>query len=237
MPNENKRKLFPHMFTIRSRFSLLRDLRNEIFSVCATVRCMQWTLVGLGNPGKEYERTRHNVGRDLLFAIAKKEGISNWKEDAKTRSMTAKGELFGKKAVLVLPDTYMNNSGNALKSLVTSKKDAERLVVIQDELDMPLGKVKFAFGSSAGGHRGIDSIQRALKTKDFVRIRVGISPSTPTGKLKKPDSSDTVDFVLGKFKPAEQEKLKKVQKTVAEALENLLTEGYDHATMVLHTKN
>ena len=198
---------------------------------------MQWVMVGLGNPGKEYDGTRHNVGRDLLRAVAKKEGVENWKEDTKARSLSAKAELFGKKATLLLPDTYMNNSGSALKSLVATKKDAEKLVVIQDELDLPLGRVKLSFGSSSGGHRGIDSIQKAVKTKEFVRIRVGISPSTPSGKLKKPDADDTNDFVLGKFKPAEQEKLKKVQKVVAEALELILTEGRDHATMVIHSKN
>jgi PTH1 family peptidyl-tRNA hydrolase len=197
---------------------------------------MHWIFVGLGNPGSEYDGTRHNIGRDFLLSIAKKEGVEKWKEDVKLHSLTAKGELFGKKATMVLPDTYMNNSGSALKSLVVSKKAAESLVVLQDELDMPLGRIKLSYGSSAGGHKGVDSIQRALKTKDFIRIRIGISPSTPSGKLKKPDSSDVTDFVLGKFKPAEQEKLKKMQKLVAEAMELLLTEGRDQATMVIHTK-
>jgi PTH1 family peptidyl-tRNA hydrolase len=196
---------------------------------------MQWTLVGLGNPGKEYDGTRHNIGRDLLFAIAKKEGIEKWKEDAKTHSQLSKGEVFGKKVTVVLPDTYMNNSGKALVSLVPSKKAAEQMVVLQDELDMPLGKIKFSFGNSSGGHRGIDSIQKALKTKDFVRIRIGISPSTASGKIKKPDSSDVNDFVLGKFKPSEEEKLKKVKKMVADALELLLNEGLEKARNVINS--
>ena len=195
-----------------------------------------WTIVGLGNPGGEYDNTRHNIGRDLLRAIAKGEGIKEWKDDSKTHAQLARAEFFGKKVTLVLPDTYMNNSGKALATLIKSKKDAEQLVVVHDELDMPLGRIKFSVGSSAGGHRGVDSIQKVLKTKDFVRIRIGISPATAGGKLKKPESDDTVDFVLGKFKPAEQEKLKKVKKLLAEALELLITEGVDHATMVIHTK-
>ncbi|MDQ5955259.1 MAG: peptidyl-tRNA hydrolase, family [Patescibacteria group bacterium] len=195
-----------------------------------------WTIVGLGNPGGEYDNTRHNIGRDLLRAIAKGEGVKEWKEDTKTHAQLARGVLFGKKVTLVLPDTYMNNSGKALTTLVKSKKDAESLVVVHDELDMPLGKIKFSVGSSAGGHRGVDSIQKALKTKEFVRIRIGISPSTSSGRLRKPESHDTVDFVLGTFKPGEQEKLKKVKKLLAEALELLITEGLDHATMVIHTK-
>jgi PTH1 family peptidyl-tRNA hydrolase len=197
---------------------------------------MQWIIAGLGNPGGEYDGTRHNIGRDLVAALAKKEGPFEWKDDKKLQGKSTKGELFGAKALLVLPDTYMNNSGKAFVSIVGSKKQAEQLVVVQDELDLPLGTVKLAFGSSAGGHRGVDSIQRALKTKDFVRIRVGISPATPSGKIKKPDSEKTVDFVLGKFKPSEEEKLKKVRKVVFEAVELLLTEGREAATMHVHTK-
>ena len=197
---------------------------------------MQWIIAGLGNPGKEYDNTRHNIGRDFLIALAKKEGIKEWKEDKKIHGQSAKGELFGKKALLVLPDTYMNNSGKAFVSVVASKKQAEQLIVVQDELDLPLGVVKIAFGASAGGHRGVDSIQKALKTKDFIRIRVGISGATASGKIKKPDSEKVVDFVLGKFKPSEDEKLKKVRKTVFEAIELCLTEGREVATMKVHTK-
>ncbi len=202
-----------------------------------------WTIVGLGNPGSEYDGTRHNVGRDFLMSIVKKEGVETWKEDAKVHARTAKTELFGKKATIVLPDTYMNNSGRALAPIITLKKiksggtSAEGLVVLHDELDLPLGRCKISWGSSAGGHRGVDSIQKALKTKYFVRIRVGISPTTPSGKLKKPDAEDVNDFVLGKFKPTEKEKLTKVQKLVAEALELILTEGREKATMVIHSKN
>ena len=198
---------------------------------------MQWTLVGLGNPGSEYTNTRHNIGRDFLFALAKSQGVEKWKGDVKTHAQTAKGELFGIKTTLVLPDTYMNNSGKAIQVLITSKKAAERLVVLQDELDLPLGKIKLSFGSSAGGHRGVGSIQRALKTKDFVRIRIGISPSTSSGRVRKPETSEVESFVLGTFKPSEKEKLKNVEPLVAEAVELLLTHGRDHATMVIHSKN
>ena len=103
-----------------------------------------WTIVGLGNPGGEYDNTRHNIGRDLLRAIAKSEGIKEWKDDSKTHAQLTRSELFGKKVTLVLPDTYMNNSGKALTTLVKSKKDAEQLVVVHDELDLPLGKIKFS---------------------------------------------------------------------------------------------
>jgi len=197
---------------------------------------MQWLVVGLGNPGGEYERTRHNVGRDIVRALAKKEGVGEFTEHTKSNALIAKGELFGVKATLILPDTYMNNSGKALGAFVASKNDARKVVVIQDELDLPLGKVKCSFGNSSGGHRGIESIQKALKTKDFIRVRVGISRSTPSGKVKKPLSDDTADFVLGKFTPLEQEKLKKVHKVVAHALEIILTDGLEKAQTVIHAQ-
>ncbi len=176
---------------------------------------MKWILAGLGNPSEQYKGSRHNVGRDLLDVLASK--------------------LPNKPKILV-PDTYMNDSGKAFKKEIKSKKAAESLAVLHDDLDLPLGKVKVSFGSGAGGHNGVKSVQTALKTKDFVRIRIGISPATPSGKLKKPDSEGVIDFVLGKFKPAEQEKLKKVKKIVAEALELLLTDGKDAAMNVINTR-
>lgn len=196
---------------------------------------MQWVIAGLGNPGDEYVGSRHNVGRDFVRAIAQKEGIEKWSDDKKARGLVAKGVIGGKKATLVLPETYMNNSGGSLKVLVPSAKAADHLVVVQDELDLPLGVIKMSYGSGSGGHRGIDSIQKVLKTKDFVRIRVGICPTTPSGKLKKPDHKKIVDFVIGQFKKPEQEVLKKAQKKVHLVLEVLLTQGRGPATTEANT--
>lgn len=183
---------------------------------------MVWVIAGLGNPDNEYVGTRHNAGREFLMAIEKKEG--------------AKNKLFGKKAIVITPDSYMNNSGGPIKKLVPSKKAAEQLIVLHDELDLPLGAVKISFGSGSGGHRGVESIIKALKTKDFIRIRIGISPATPSGKTKKPDSEKIVDFVLGKFKASEQDKLKKARKTTSEALELLLTEGVSFAMTQINAR-
>jgi peptidyl-tRNA hydrolase, PTH1 family len=186
---------------------------------------MQWIIAGLGNPGDEYMGTRHNVGRDFVLAFEDK---------------------LPKNAKLVTPDVYMNNSGAAIKKELFSKstqgrsavggKAAERLVVLHDELDLPLGRVKISFGSSAGGHKGVASVQKALKTNNFVRVRIGISPSTPSGKLKRPDGEKIIDFVLGKFKPTEKDKLKKVKKTVQEALELIVEKGKDAAMGEINSK-
>jgi len=183
---------------------------------------MQWTIAALGNPGEEYIGTRHNAGREILQAIEKKNGEKN--------------KLFGKKVAIIYPDVYMNNSGGPIKKAVTSKKAAETLVVLHDELDLPLGKIKLSFGSSAGGHNGVKSVQKAMGTQNFVRVRIGISPSTPSGKLKRPDGEKIGDFVLAKFRPQEIEKLKKVQKLVSETLELLLTEGLPQAMSFANSK-
>ncbi|MDB5225003.1 MAG: Aminoacyl-tRNA hydrolase, peptidyl-tRNA hydrolase, family [Candidatus Adlerbacteria bacterium] len=184
---------------------------SRVCYICA----MKWILVGLGNPDIEYDGTRHNVGRDILRAVAKK---------------------IPAKATLVELDVYMNNSGGPIKKLIASKAAAEGLIVVHDDLDIALGRVKMSFGSGAGGHRGVDSIQKALKTKDFVRLRVGISPATPTGKLKKPDQEKVVDFVLGKFRKPELEKLKKSQKIVLEAIELLVEDGRPRAMTETNAK-
>lgn len=176
---------------------------------------MSSIIVGLGNPAAEYEGTRHNVGKELVASL--------------------KGDL-PKAAKVVELNVYMNNSGGPIKKLITSKKAAANLVVVHDDLDLPLGKIKISFGSSAGGHNGIKSIIKALGTQDFARVRVGISPATPGGKLRRPDGKKIVDFVLGKFRPPEKEKLKKAKKLVGEALKLIATEGIDRAQTEINAR-
>jgi len=172
-------------------------------------------VVGLGNPGKEYENTRHNTGRIVVSLIQKK--IS-------AKGGPASGWKF------ITPDTFMNKSGKAVASLVKSKKDLENLVVIYDDIDLPLGKMKISFNKSSGGHRGLESIIKALKSQEFLRIRIGITPATPSGKLKKPHGEKPViNFILGEFKKPELEILKKLSKKAAEAIEVFFAEGKDKA--------
>lgn len=176
---------------------------------------MSWILVGLGNPDKQYEGTRHNIGKDLLGALKDK---------------------LPKAAKVAELNVYMNNSGVPIKKLVTSKKAAQKLIVLHDELDLPLGRVKISYGSSAGGHNGVRSIEKALGTKDYVRVRIGISGATPSGKLKRPAPEKIADFVLAKFRPPEMEKLKKAKKIVAEALDLILEEGIDRAQTEINSR-
>lgn len=163
-------------------------------------------IVGLGNPGVEYEHTRHNAGRDAVRAL---------------KDVDAK---------LITPDTFMNKSGDAVKPLIKNAKQAEHLVVIHDDLDLPFGSFKISFNKSAGGHRGVESIIKAIKTQAFTRIRIGISPTTPSGKLKKPRGEEAVGrHILGKFKPAELAGLKKLHKRINEALLVLISDGREKA--------
>jgi len=197
---------------------------------------MAWVIVGLGNPGDKYDSTRHNAGRMAVEYFAKAKNLNGWHEDKKSKSMTA-GGMVGKTAVaVVLPDTFMNKSGSAVVKFVKSAKAAERLVVVYDDLDLPLGKFKLSFDRGSGGHKGLESIMRTLKTKKFVRVRIGVSPSTASGTLRKPDGEKVIlNFILTKFRAHELEELKRVFKRVAEALEVAVIDGHERAMNVFNT--
>ena len=186
------------------------------------------TVVGLGNPGEEYVENRHNAGRIILQMIAKKQDFSDWYEDKRTRALWSTGKLGKAKVQFVAPNNFMNNSGGSVKPLMKAKKDLANLVVIYDDLDIPIGKIKISFNKSSGGHNGLEDIIKAVKSQEFVRIRIGISPHTPGGKLKKPSGEKPVlDFLLKDFKEAEMTELKKLAKKIGEALEVFAEDGKD----------
>jgi PTH1 family peptidyl-tRNA hydrolase len=187
-------------------------------------------IVGLGNPGEEYEETRHNTGRIILENIAKSNDFSDWKDDMKLKSFKSKGEISGEKFDFLLPNTFMNNSGNAVAQVIDDKKKLKNLVVVYDDIDLPLGFLKISFNRSSGGHNGVESVIKKVKSREFVRIRVGVSPHTPTGKTKKPKGEEAVlKFLLGKFKEDEMKEIKKISKKVSEILATLSSEGKDKA--------
>ena len=191
---------------------------------------MAWIIVGLGNPGYEYENTRHNTGRMAVEYLAKASRLSEWREDAKSKSLVSRG-LLGKTLIaLILPNAFMNKSGASVSKFVKSPKAAERLAVVYDDLDLPLGTMKISYNRGSGGHKGVESIMSALKTKKFTRVRVGVSPTTASGALRKPVGEKVVvNYILTKFKPHELEILKNVFKKVSRALEVIATEGPERA--------
>lgn len=183
-------------------------------------------IVGLGNPGEEYENTRHNTGRMFAEHFIKTHNFSELKEDKKLKAITSTGEIKKEKIIFVLPETFMNKSGISVKPLITSTKKAEALIVAHDDIDLPLGTLKITFGRGSGGHKGIESIMRAIKTKDFVRIRIGVAPTTPSGKIKKPKGERAiVDFIIGAFKPKELEVIKKTITKACHAVETIVADG------------
>ncbi len=199
---------------------------------------MNYIIVGLGNPGTEYDLTRHNTGRMAVDALAKRIEETEWSEDKKLKSEILKTKIGKHNVLLVKPNTFMNKSGDAVKSLVKSKKAAETLVVVHDDLDIPFGKIKISFNKSAGGHRGVQSIMKAVKTEGFIRMRIGISPATGSGKIRKPEGEKAVEeLILGKFKPSELDGLKKIMKRAAEGLELIVTDGRDIATGKVNSEN
>jgi len=183
-------------------------------------------IVGLGNPGAEYEGTRHNAGRITLAAFLRAHAFPELSASAKYASLITEGIVEDERILVLYPETFMNKSGSAVAKVITSVKKAERLIVVYDDIDLPLGVVKIAFGRSSGGHRGVESIIKMLKTKDFMRVRIGVAQTTPSGKLKKPKGEDAVvDFLLGEFKKSEQPILISVSKRVTEILDAILKEG------------
>lgn len=190
---------------------------------------MSYIIVGLGNPGEEYAHTRHNVGRIILEKIKDAYECSEWKHDKKLNALVSKGEIEGDKITLLEPETFMNKSGASVKPLISSEKKAEKLVVIYDDLDLPLGTMKMSFNRGSGGHKGLESIIKALKTEKFIRIRVGISGPGKKGKVKKPD-------ILGQFKKPDLDILKKQSKLISGMLPILVESGRESAMNTFNTQ-
>lgn len=188
-----------------------------------------FVFVGLGNPGDEYARSRHNTGRMILEGIAKQNDISI-SSIGKYTAHVGKGKIEGEQTLFLLPDTYMNKSGSSVKTAVLTPKQAESMVVVYDDLDLPWGALRIAFGRGSGGHNGVESIIKSLKTKDFIRVRVGVAPTTLSGNIRKPKGDDAVvKFLMSDFGKKEMEDYRAIEKKVAEALECIVSAGYQVA--------
>ena len=150
-------------------------------------------IFGLGNPGRDYKNTRHNIGFSLLDYIADKKGLSSPKE--KFNASILEYNYNGEKVMFIKPLSYMNLSGGVVSKFVSFYKvDINDILIIQDDLDMSFGKIKIVFNSSSGGHNGIKDIESRLGTKAYARLKIGIA---------KNNEIDTKDYVLGKFSTEE----------------------------------
>lgn len=179
-----------------------------------------YIIAGLGNPTKEYEKTRHNAGFDTIDILADKLGISL--TEKKHRAYCGKGIIGGERVLLLKPQTYMNNSGESLRDAADFYKvEPEQILIIYDDISLDPGQLRIRKKGSAGGHNGIKSIIAHLGSQDFPRIKIGIGA--------KPERMDLADYVLSRFSPAEREKMEEAFKEGAEAVQMFLLEGADAA--------
>ena len=180
-------------------------------------------LIGLGNPGKKYSTSRHNIGFLLLENLSKKYN-SNFLLKDKLKSSCAEFKINDSTYRLFLPNTFMNNSGEAVRAIINWYKiNLDQIIIIVDDKDLPLGKIRFRKKGSSGGHNGLKSIIEQLQTKNFNRIRIGIgSPPSIKGT-----NNNTISHVLGNISLEEKTILDKVYKRVIESLEQLNTKKED----------
>ena len=191
-------------------------------------------IVGLGNPGRGYAHNRHNIGFLCLSHFARTQGIRFDKKQSKAR--IGRGEAASNKVVLAKPQTYMNLSGQSV-SLLMNRFDIhlDDLLVIHDDLDLPLGKIRIRQCGSSGGHKGIDSIISSLGSQDFVRIRVGIGRPTASPDSTPISEDDIIAYVLSDFTAEEKQVISQIIPQVSEAIHLILDEGLD-AAMNTHNR-
>ena len=187
-----------------------------------------WLVVGLGNPGREYEHTRHNVGFRVAELLAERAGVKI--DRAKFRALTRQAEVGGCRVLLVKPQTFMNLSGEAVfLAGQFYKLPPERIVLVFDDVSLPLGRVRVREGGSAGGHNGVKSVLAQLGSDRIPRVKVGV------GEKPHPDV-DLADWVLSRFTPAEEKTVSEAVARAADAVEALISQGVPAAAAKFNGK-
>ncbi len=177
-----------------------------------------WLIVGLGNPGLQYEKTRHNLGFMLIDWLAREFQTQVKREEC--RSLIGRAIIENQTAELVKPQTFMNLSGEAVNCLLKKEnRTAEKLIVVSDDLALPLGTIRLRPKGSAGGHNGLKSIIACLRTEEFIRLRIGIQPEHPLREQK--------DFVLENFSKTDSDIVEKVLQHSAKAVRAVLSDGIE----------
>lgn len=184
-------------------------------------------IMGIGNPDKEYETTRHNVGFMFLDYLAKKLEANDFEFNKKLNSLVSKTKMEKTPAILAKPQTYVNKTGEAAIKLKNFYKlRPEDIIVVQDDLDIPFGNTKISFEKNSGGHKGVESIMRSLKTKKFYRLRIGLSTNSLKKARQQTDKKRDEfvrNYVLSKFSKSESEKLKELFKEGYEKLIGIIS--------------
>ena len=189
---------------------------------CAVPRMEKlYLIVGLGNPGADYAKTRHNAGFLLVEKLAAK-WKCDWANERKFKARIAKAECDGKRVLLCQPQTFMNLSGETVGALAGFYQlPLKRILVAVDDADLPLGEIRLRASGSSGGHHGLESIEQHLASRGFARLRIGIG--------RKDGAREITDYVLGKFDPAESELLKQVLERASNQVETWLEAGIEKA--------
>ncbi|MDY4561011.1 MAG: aminoacyl-tRNA hydrolase [Peptostreptococcus porci] len=179
-----------------------------------------YIIIGLGNPGKKYEHTRHNAGFDAIDFLSKRHNISVTK--IKHKSLTGEGRIGAEKVVLIKPQTYMNLSGEAvLSAFQFYKVDIENVIVLYDDIDLDIGKLRIRKKGSAGSHNGMKSIIKCLGRQDFPRIRIGVS--------KPEEGRDLADFVLSRVPKDKQMDMDSAIEKAADTIDEIINSDIDKA--------
>ncbi len=180
-------------------------------------------IIGLGNPGEKFKNTPHNLGFLILDNFRGKNNFPDFKLSKKFNSLISEEVVDNEKIILIKPQTFMNESGRAVKKLIENwKLEIENLVVVHDDIDLPFGAIKIVKNRGSAGHKGIESIIKELGKEDFIRIRLGILPET--GKPKNPEK-----FVLKKFGEREKTIVAETIKKAVDAIEVLIKDGLEKA--------
>ena len=180
-----------------------------------------YIIVGLGNPGKEYGGTRHNIGFDVIELLAGQENISV--AEKKHKAMIGKGVVAGQRCILAKPQTFMNLSGESVRALLDYYKadEKEELIVISDDVSLDVGQIRIRKKGSAGGHNGLKNIIAMLGHDTFIRVKMGVG--------EKPRGWDLADYVLGRFSGPERKIMDEAAERAADAIRSIITQGADAA--------
>ena len=207
---------------------------NTPANIANEERVIPQLIVGLGNPGQKYDRTRHNVGFDLVDRLARLWSIS-LAEQRKFQGVVGEGFAFpGRKVRLLKPLTYMNRSGQSIRAVVDFYKlPPTSVLVVYDDMDLPVGRLRMRLSGSAGGHNGMKSAIAHLGTQNFPRLRIGIGAPKPVS----PEQKDTVSHVLGRFSPNEQTLLAEIMRLSEEAIELSLKDGVSKAMSLYNNQS
>lgn len=188
-----------------------------------------YIIVGLGNPGKQYENTRHNIGFDVIEKLAEEENVAVLEK--KHKAIIGKGYVAGQKCILAKPQTFMNLSGESVRELIAYYKvdETTQLIVISDDISLDVGQLRIRKKGSAGGHNGLKNIIAQLGHDSFIRIKMGVG--------EKPKGYDLADYVLGHFSAEERKLMDKAAKRAVEAIRMIITQDADMAMNAYNRKS